>query len=58
MASFENICTCGGYAWAINGRDPANPHMSWCPQLEEYSAWWDATHAEEGEDDEESNTAE
>ena len=34
--SFDNICTCGGYAWNINGRNPENPHMQWCKQIEEY----------------------
>lgn len=40
--SFKNYCTCGGYAWTINGRDRARPHMSWCPQAEEYNEWFDS----------------
>jgi hypothetical protein len=37
---FKNHCTCGGFAWTMNGRDPAQPHMAWCPQLEEYAEWY------------------
>ncbi len=25
----------------MNGRNPARPHMSWCPQIEEYNEWYD-----------------
>jgi hypothetical protein len=39
--SFDNYCTCGGYAWQMNGRPEAQPHMSWCPQREEYAAWYE-----------------
>ena len=39
MSSFRNYCMCGGYAWSMNGRDPENPHMDWCPQKEEYIHW-------------------
>lgn len=38
---FKNLCTCGGFAWKMNGRNPARPHMSYCPQLEEYNEWYD-----------------
>ncbi len=57
MASFECYCTCGGYAHSINGRDPANPHMTWCPQYEEYKAWWEATHKKEESDENHKNKA-
>ena len=40
VAKFKNPCTCGGYAHTMNGRDPANPHMGWCPQAEEYAKWY------------------
>lgn len=40
--TFKNYCTCGGFAWTMNGRDPANPHMAWCPQLDEYCEWWES----------------
>lgn len=39
MTTFEHHCTCGGYAWRMNGRDPRQPHMSWCPQAEEYAEY-------------------
>ena len=46
---FKNHCTCGGGArnWRQNGRPERQPHMDWCPQAEEYAAWWSATHGEE-----------
>jgi hypothetical protein len=25
----------------MNGRNPARPHMSWCPQIDEYNEWYD-----------------
>jgi len=40
ITSFKHFCTCGGFAWTMNGRDPASPHLSWCPQRQEYAAWW------------------
>lgn len=33
-----------GYAHTMNGRPEAQPHMDWCPQREEYAAWWAETH--------------
>lgn len=44
LKSFKNLCTCGGYAWRINGRLPPNPHMHWCPQDQEYREWYAAMH--------------
>lgn len=41
LKSFKNYCNCGGSAWNMNGRNPARPHMSWCPQIEEYNEWFD-----------------
>jgi hypothetical protein len=38
--TFKNYCTCGGYAWSMNGRDPKQPHMAWCPQFKEYAEWY------------------
>lgn len=42
LVTFENYCTCGGYAWQMNGRPEASPHMDWCPQREEYARWYAA----------------
>ena len=45
IRTFNNYCTCGGFAWTMNGRNPYNPHMFWCPQATEYLEWisrgWD-----------------
>lgn len=41
LKSFTNRCTCGGYAWTMNGRNPARPHLYWCPQEKEYNEWFD-----------------
>ena len=41
LKSFKNYCNCGGSAWNMNGRNPARPHMSWCPQIDEYNEWYD-----------------
>lgn len=40
IKTFKNYCTCGGYAWPMNGRPEAQPHMDWCQQREEYAAWY------------------
>lgn len=48
---FQHGCICGGYAWRMNGRDPSDPHMDWCPQREEYLAWWKQTHSQESAPD-------
>lgn len=40
LITFKNYCTCGGFAWELNGRPEAQPHMGWCPQREEYAAWY------------------
>ena len=39
---FKHMCTCGGYAWQLNGRNEADPHMTWCPQRDEYLEWFNA----------------
>lgn len=39
-ATFKHYCNCGGYAWPMNGRPQAQPHMTWCPQYHEYAAWF------------------
>ena len=44
MRSFENCCTCGGYAHTINGRPKKQPHRTWCPQYSEYAEWYKAFH--------------
>jgi hypothetical protein len=44
LKTFKNLCSCGGHAWQINGRPQAQPHMEWCPQRDEYAAWWRALH--------------
>lgn len=36
LKSFKEYCICGGFAHAMNGRNPEQPHMSWCPQLPEW----------------------
>jgi hypothetical protein len=38
--TFEHYCTCGGFAWQMNGRPEAQPHMTWCPQYDEYAEWF------------------
>lgn len=45
LVTFKNRCTCGGFAWTLNGRPAAQPHMQWCPQYAEYAEWWEALHA-------------
>lgn len=40
LRSFQNHCTCGGYAWRMNGRSYSQPHMAWCPQHKEYGDWF------------------
>lgn len=38
MTQFKNRCTCGGSATTIsNDRPVSQPHMSWCPQYQEYA---------------------
>lgn len=44
LTTFQDYCTCGGFAHSMNGRDPRRPHMSWCPQRDEYNKWYDETH--------------
>jgi hypothetical protein len=46
LKSFKEYCACGGYAHSMNSRDPEAPHMSWCPQREEYAEWRAALRAE------------
>jgi hypothetical protein len=41
---FDHHCMCGGYAHTINGRPESQPHMQWCPQYDQYAAWWNALH--------------
>ena len=36
IRSYQNYCTCGGYAHTMNGRNPEHPHKSWCAQYKEY----------------------
>jgi len=40
IKTFKNYCTCGGYAWQMNGRPEAQPHMTWCRQYDEYAEWY------------------
>ena len=42
MGNFEHYCTCGGFAWSMNGRPQSQPHMTWCPQYAEYAEWWES----------------
>lgn len=39
LKSFKHHCTCGGYAHSVNGRNPEQPHMDWCPQLPQWLEW-------------------
>lgn len=39
LKAFNHSCTCGGYAWSMNGRNEEAPHMHWCPQQAEYAEW-------------------
>ena len=45
LETFENQCTCGGFAWSMNGRPQEQPHMAWCPQYDEYDEWYQALHS-------------
>jgi hypothetical protein len=49
LRTFAHYCTCGGYAWSMNGRPESQPHMAWCPQREEYAAWWNALNRPEND---------
>jgi hypothetical protein len=42
LKRFDRACTCGGYALGMNGRHVSQPHMSWCPQFEQYAEWYAA----------------
>ena len=42
LKRFDHHCTCGGFAWRMNGRPEADPHMKWCPQKKQYDEWWAA----------------
>ena len=46
LKTFDNPCTCGGFAWQINGRKQEQPHMNWCPQYDEYEEWYQALHGD------------
>jgi hypothetical protein len=40
LKSFASYCTCGGFAaGSSNDRSVHQPHMSWCPQAEEYAEY-------------------
>jgi len=39
LKRFKEYCTCGGYAWTMNGRDERHPHMNYCPQKNEWEEW-------------------
>ena len=43
LKSFKEYCTCGGIgAGVFNNRNPEQPHMAWCPQLDEWIEWKEA----------------
>lgn len=46
LKSFQNHCNCGGFACAMNGRNAAQPHMTWCPQYHEYATWHAALYGQ------------
>lgn len=39
LTTFDAYCSCGGYAYELNGRNPRDPHTDWCPQREQYAEW-------------------
>lgn len=43
LKSFAHYCNCG--AAHDPSRTGPNQHAHWCPQAEEYAAWWTAIHA-------------
>lgn len=47
LTTFKHYCTCGGYAWTMNGRPEHQPHMGWCPQHDEYGEWYRAKHSKD-----------
>ncbi len=47
IKKFDHVCTCGGYAWQMSGRDESRPHMDYCPQKAQYDEWYRAMHSEE-----------
>lgn len=47
LKTFNEYCTCGGFAWSMNGRDPRNPHTDYCPQREQYNEWYRLVHSTE-----------
>ena len=49
LKSFDHFCTCGGYAYTMNGRDPRYAHMEWCPQATQYLEWYCAMHPDRAE---------
>lgn len=44
LTTFDEICICGGFAWQLNGRPQADPHMHWCPQKPQYDERYEAMH--------------
>lgn len=42
LVTFRYSCTCGGFAWTMNGRPKSDPHMEWCKQKPEYDEWYAA----------------
>lgn len=44
---FDHICTCGGFAWMMNGRPESDPHTPWCPQKPQYDEWYAAMYGGE-----------
>lgn len=49
LKRFDHYCTCGGFAWRMNGRPEADPHMAWCPQKQQYDEWWAAMNGANAE---------
>ena len=45
--SFENYCTCGGFARQV---PVSNPHTSWCPQVKEYGEWFEIVQKHKNRD--------
>lgn len=45
LKKFDYLCTCGGYAWSMNGRSEANPHMLYCKQKQQYDEWYKAINS-------------
>lgn len=49
LKTFKNYCNCGGAHGIAERSRSRNPHMQWCPQLEEWEEWKSAMESGEKE---------